>query len=480
MKATKEPSGNQHHATKPQDRVPIPRRVAFGSGLIAYSLMNNGFSTMLNPIFNVNFGVNPAMLGWVTALSRFYDAFTDPLMGSISDNTRSRMGRRRPYIALGGFLGALFFAAFWWAPREATEMTYLIWVMVGSLALTTAFTIFSVPYIALSFELTPDYHERTRVMAYKVGMGMIGGVLVGSFFWLTQRPIFTDTVEGMRFVGIGAGVVIFLVSLIPAFLAKEHPDAVRAASQKKVPFWTSVRTTLSLHPFQIIIGVTVILLFSLHLVQQLGFYVNLYYVYGGDQPASANAHFAAMTAYQVFAFAAIPIVTKLAGHLGKRHALALFLCVALVGSLSKWFCYSPTYPYLQIIPNALMGAGLAATWLILNAMIPDACDVDELASGTRREGMFSAVYSWTFKVGIGLALIGAGYVLNITGFDATYEGPQSEETLWWMRFFFTVLPVVGICVAFVALRLYPLTEDRTYEIRRELDARRTGGSPSTK
>jgi len=428
---------------------------------------------MLNPIFNVNLGVSPVMLGLVMAISRFYDAFTDPLMGSISDNTRSKMGRRRPYIALGGFLGAFFFALIWWAPREASETFYLGWILIGSLTLSTAFTIFSVPYIALSFELTPDYHERTRVMAYKVAMGMIGGVLVGSFFWLTQRSFFTDTVEGMRYVGIVAGVVIFLVAMIPVFFTKEHPNAVRAASQDKVSFVSSVRTTLSVRPFQIIIAVTVLLLFSLHLVQQLGFYVNLYYVYDGNQAASANAHFAAMTSYQVFAFCSIPVVTKLAGRVGKRYALMVFLLLAMIGSASKWVCYNPAYPYLQIIPNALMGSGLAATWLLLNAMIPDACDLDELSSGTRREGMFSAVYSWTFKVGIGLALIGAGYVLNITGFDATLESPQSDGTLWWMRLLFTLLPIAGICTAIFALKKYPLTEDKAYEVRCELDTRRT-------
>ncbi|MDQ8196121.1 MFS transporter [Coraliomargarita sp. SDUM461004] len=460
---------NEHHETKPSERVPVPKRIAFGSGLIAYALMNNGFATMLNPIFNVNFGVNPAMLGWVTAISRFYDAFTDPIMGSISDNTRSRMGRRRPYIALGALLGAIFFALIWWAPRGEAESFYVWWVLGGSIALSTAFTIFSVPYIALSFEMTPDYHERTRVMAYKVSMGMIGGVMVGSFFWLTQRAIFSDTIEGMRYVGIAAGVVIFLVALIPTFFAKEHPDAERSSQQAKVSFFKSVRATLSVKPFQLLIAITVVLLFSLQLVGQLGFYVNLYHVYDGDQAASANVHFVAMTSYQVFAFCAIPLVTKLATRVGKRQALILFLIFAMVGSVSKWFCYSQAYPYLQIIPNALMGSGLAATWLLLNAMIPDAVDFDEVSTGTRREGMFSAVYSWMFKVGIGLALIGAGYVLNLTGFDVNLETSQSPETLYWMRVLFTLLPVIGITLAILLLLRYPLTEERSYELRKQLE-----------
>ncbi|MBC2603977.1 MFS transporter [Puniceicoccus vermicola] len=375
-------SQKPHQETDPKDRVSVPQKIAFGSGLISYSIMNNGFNQMLNVIFNVNFGVSPVLLGWITALSRVYDAVSDPVMGSITDNTRSRWGRRRPYLALGGFLGGIFFASLWWAPQQQSDTFYFGWILVGALLLTTAFTIYSVPYIALSFEMSPDYHERTRVMAYKVGMGKLGGILVGSLFWWTQRPIFDDTIEGMRYVGIGAGILIFIISLVPTLFVRENPEvATVARKQKKTPLLKSMKSTLSQPAFLIIIGLTLCLICSLNLVNFLGFYVSLYYIFDGVQREAANVSLAAGFIGPVVGLLSIPVVTVTSSLIGKRRALACFLALAFIGSILKWYLYTPAGPYLQLIPNALMGAGLGATWLLLNAMIPDVCDLDELKTG---------------------------------------------------------------------------------------------------
>ncbi len=479
---------NSRHQTKPEDRVSVPRKLAFGTGLIAYTIMNNGFMNMVNIIFNVNLGLSPVLLGWVTAITRLYDAMTDPIMGAITDNTRTRWGRRRPYLVLGGFLGGLFFAALWWAPTGASDTFCFFWVLIGSLLLATAFTIYSVPYIAMSFELSRDYHERTRVMAYKVGMGKIGLIIVGSIFWWTQRPVFANTIEGMRYVGIAAGTIAFLVALVPAIFVREDPRAERVGlHQKKVPLLTSMRETLSQPSFLIIVALTLVLLCSLSLVGHMGFYVSLYYIFGGDQPASANVSLATAITSPIVALAVLPLVSFTSARLGKRRTLAFFLLIAFVGTLSKWFLYTPAAPYLQLIPNACMGAGFGATWLLLNAMIPEACDYDELQTGTRREGMFSAVYSWTFKLGTALSMIGSGYILKFSGFDAKLGGDQTADALWWMRVLFSVMPALGIIGAMFLLWIFPITEAKAYEIQDELSRRRdlaaraedSGGSDSS-
>ena len=465
------PEQNGAHTTKSKDRLPRKRKAAFGAGLMSYSLMNNGFTEMLYPFFNVCLGLNPVIIGWVTAGSRLYDAVTDPLMGSISDNTRSRMGRRRPYIGLGGLLGGLFFALLWWAPRGASDALYLGWLIGGSLLLYTAFTIFAVPYIAMSFELTPDYHERTRVMAYKVATGIVGGLAVATIYWITQRSIFTDTIDGMRWVGIGTGLVIIAFAILPTFFVKEHPMALRANNQEKVPLLESLKATFSRRSFLLVIGITVFLLISLSLVRFLGFYVNLYYVFGGDESASANVYLAAGWAREGSSLLSIPLVTWVSSHLGKRRTLFIFLSLALIGTLSKWVLYTPAVPYLQVIPNALMGAGMGATWLLINAMIPEICDEDELQTGVRRQGMFSGVYSWVSKTGLALSLAGTGYILHLTGFSADLGGNQAASTIWWMRFWFTCIPAIGFILSFIGLAQYPITEESAYRTRDLLEAR---------
>ena len=461
------------HKTKAEDRVSVPRKLAFGAGEISYIIMNNGFMNMVNIIFNVNLGLSPVLLGWITAITRSYDAITDPIMGTVTDNTRTRWGRRRPYLVVGGLLGGICFAAIWWAPTGASDSFYFWWVLIGSLLLATAFTIYSVPYVAMSFELSRDYHERTRVMAYKVGMGKIGLILVGSIFWWTQRPVFANTIEGMRYVGIAAGTIAFLVALVTAIFVRENPRAERIGQhQKKVPLFTSMRETLSQPAFLIIVALTLVLLCSLALVGHLGFYVSLYYVFGGNQPASANVSLATAITSPIVALSVLPLVAFTSARLGKRRTLACFLLLAFVGTLSKWFLYTPASPYLQLIPNACMGAGLGATWLLLNAMIPEACDNDELQTGTRREGMFSAVYSWSFKLGSGLSMIGSGYILQFSGFDAQLGGNQSAEAILWMRILFSAMPAIGIMAALGLLWIFPITEAKAYEIQDELEKRR--------
>jgi glycoside/pentoside/hexuronide:cation symporter, GPH family len=151
----------KYHVTKPEDKLSVARKVAYGIGMAPYALMVQGMNQLCNPIFNDCLGVDPRWISWVMGVSRLWDAFTDPVMGNISDNTRSRWGRRRPWIALGALLSALTFAIIWLFPRGMGHLFYFFWFLVSSLMFYVASTVFSVPYVALGMELSPDYHERT-------------------------------------------------------------------------------------------------------------------------------------------------------------------------------------------------------------------------------------------------------------------------------------------------------------------------------
>jgi glycoside/pentoside/hexuronide:cation symporter, GPH family len=148
----------EHHITKPEDRVAHTKKLAYGSGMISYGLMVNSYFQLVNPIFNIALGMNPAVIGMITAVSRLWDAVTDPVMGKISDNTRSRFGRRRPWILIGSLFTAVAFAAIWWFPRDYSNAFYISWLVVTTLMFYLGVTIFSVPYIALGMEMSPDYH----------------------------------------------------------------------------------------------------------------------------------------------------------------------------------------------------------------------------------------------------------------------------------------------------------------------------------
>lgn len=463
------------HATRPSDRVGFSNKLLYGSGMIGYALLIQGYMQFYNPIFNDTLGLDPVLIGWVIAICRLWDAVTDPFMGNVTDNTRSRFGRRRPWIALGALLCAVSFIAVWWFPSGQSENFYFGWLLISSLIFYVAFTIYSVPYIALGMEISPDYHERGSVMAIRTVLQQVGFFAVSSLYWLTSLDRFEDRAEGMKWNSLWVGSLIFVVIMIPAVFSKEHPSLAgsKGRALKKTKLWHSVKETLSCWPFLNLALITVVSLLGLMMVGSLGYYVTIYHMFDGNK-GDVSGKLMTIVNYTIpiSTVVAVPLLQKVSTYWGKRTTMIFAFSVALVGTLLKWPFYTPENPYLSIIPSILLGIGSAAAYVFVNAMIPEAVDADELKTGERREGMFSAVYSWTFKIGAAVALLMAGYVLSWTGFDANLEGPQSESTIFWMRIFFTGIPAVSLFGAIVLAFYYPITEAKAYEIREELEARR--------
>lgn len=470
---------DKHHETKPEDKLSVGKKMAYGTGMAPYALMVQGMNQLGNPIFNDCLGVDPRWISWVMGGSRLWDAVTDPIMGNITDNTNSRWGRRRPWIALGAFLCALSFAAMWLFPRGMGNVFYFGWYLVTSLIFYVAFTIFSVPYIALGMELSPDYHERTSVQAYRTVLSQVGALFISGLYWFTSMSCFSDRADGMRYGGMILGGVILVSVLIPAVFSGEHPSFLkrRADEQKKekpkVSLLKSAKETLSEKSFLILIGVTVFMTLGLLMVASLGYYVAVYHVFGGDKSVESGRMITfGQWAAQLCTILSVPVITTLSKRIGKRAMLFVTIVIAIAGSLLKWVCYTPANPWLLLIPGMVMSGGLASTWMLINAMIPDVVDLNELKTGQRREGMFSAVYSWTYKTGVALAMVIAGYVLSWSGFDATLGGDQAPGAVLKLRLFFTGIPVVTMILAVLLLACYKISEKRSYEIREELRLRR--------
>jgi GPH family glycoside/pentoside/hexuronide:cation symporter len=467
------------HVTAFEDRVPFFRKVGYGSGMLGYALLIQIYMQFCNPIFNDTLGLSPVLIGWVFSLTRIWDAVTDPLMGSISDNTRSRWGRRRPWIALAAVLCSVSFLAIWWFPAGQSSGFYFWWLMIASLFFYLAFTVFSVPYIALGMELSPDYHERTSVMTIRTVVEQFGFFVVSSLFFLTSLDRFSDRAEGMRWNSLWVAAVIFVVIMIPAVFAREHPSVNEVLKhqdaekkKKKIPLWVSAKETLSCWPFLNLGLITVVSYLGVITVGSLGYYVTVYYLYSGDKGVDSGKLLTiAGYTIPVSTLIALPLMNKLSRKIGKRNGLITAFSLTVIAAFLRWPLFTPDAPYLSIIPTVLFGIGCAGAYMFINAMIPDAVDADELKTGERREGMFSAVYGWTYKLGAAVAMLLSGYVLEWTGFDAT-AAQQTPEAVYWLRCSFTWVAAISLIVTVLLVLTYPITEKKAYEIRRELEARR--------
>jgi len=469
-------SSHKEHVTKPEDRVPLFRKVGYGTGMLGYALLIQTYMQFHYPVFNDTLGLDAVLIGWVIAISRLWDAVTDPFMGNVTDNTRSRFGRRRPWIGMGAFICALSFIALWWAPAGQSDAFYFCWLLIGSLVYYLCFTIFSVPYIAMGMELSPDYHERSRVMSIRTILQQGGVFVTASLWWLTSLDRYSDMADGMRWNSLWMGALIFIVIAIPAIVSREHPSMLQAGKEttkKKTPLVKSVKETVSCWPFLNLALITVISLLGLMMVGSLGYYVTVYHIYDGVKSEESGRLLTIVNyAVPISTIIAVPLLQKFSTKVGKRKTLMVAFGISLVGTLLKWPFYTPDNPWLSIIPAVLMGFGNAAAYMFVNAMIPEAVDVDELKHGVRREGMFSAVYSWMFKIGAALALLFSGYILAWSGFDSDLVGPQSEQTIFLMRVFFSCIPAFALSCAIALAFFYPITEERAFEIRAELELQR--------
>lgn len=448
--------------------VKMIRKLGWGSGVFADVIMANAFSYLANPIYNVALHVDPRLIGWAMGLPRVWDAITDPIMGNISDNTRSRWGRRRPYVLAGAILSGLIFALVWNPPGGWSPKALGLYFLAISFLYFTAYTIFSIPWNALGLELTDDYHERTGVQAVKTFLQAVGGMSLGMMWWLAIKIGRGDDVLGIRWVGVIFGIVIIGSGIVSAWSGKER---VMKEQQERIAFMPAVKATFRNSAFMKVAGVLLCVLVGLFLIQPMALYINIFHVYGGNKEPVAHLNMIMNFIFQGVGLALTPLVAMVSRRFGKKNTLSAGLLFVALGYFISWWTYTPQMPYLQMLTLGLCAPGLSCLWILTPSMVADLCDLDELHTGRRREGMYMATYTWVIKAGLALSMVLSGYLLQGSGYRAEAV-EQAAGVITKLRLFYMIIPTVFTIAAFVLARKYPLTEERSMQIRKELDSRK--------
>jgi len=478
-------SAAPHYKTAPEDRIKLTHKLAYGVGAFVNNLLGAASGGMMI-VLNLGFGMNPVLVGLLGALPRLTDAFTDPLMGYISDNSRTRWGRRRPFIFGGAIAAGILFALLWQLPAGKSETFYFVYFLLGSIIFYAAYTVFATPWVALGYELTPDYHERTRLMGTQNFTGQLAFVVSPWFLWIMNSGQFfrdefgePDQVAGAAGLAIVIALVTIGLGTLPAIVLRERMATVASAAEtargfkaNMAEFFRGFGVTLSNQPFLKLCLATFLVFNGFMLIASFQFYVIIYYVCGGDQAVGAKYAGLAGTVGAVGSFAAVAFITWLSTRIGKRHAFFFGIGVSMVGYALKWVCYNPDLPYLVLIPAPLMAFGLGSLFTLVPSMIADVVDTDELKTGERREGMFGSVFWWMVKLGMSAALAGSGYLLNATGFDVALEGSQTSSAIFWLRVSDAGIPLLASAIAIWAVYRFPITEEKAREVRDELERRR--------
>jgi len=458
--------------------VPFTKKVLYGSGSFAEFTWQWSVQSLAMPIYNVCFGVNPALVGLVLGVARIWDAITDPIMGSISDNSRSKWGRRRPFIFAGAIASGLTYALLWMAPRGMPQWAYVAFFLVASLLFYSAYTVFSVPFYAFGYEMSDDPRERTRVMGSRIIGNSLCGLLVAPWiYWLAQRNLFSDTIQGIRCVGLATGLVMMGFALVPALFLRDQTQA-RVAHQEQVSIWASLRYSLTCRPYLILIGgfASALLLFAM--VSQINFYLAAFYVFQGDTARASLWIGWAQAVQHIVVIVFAPWLARLANRWGKKKTCITFLSCIAIGALMNFFAYQRDMPWLMIFPPFVMMFGWASLWMFVPSMIADVTDWDELQHGLRREGMFGAIHCWVVKMAFSFGALCSGVLINLTGFQiklAEAGAAQPEGTFSRMLLLAALFPAVGVGGAMLLLSRFPLTEAAMVRVKAQLRERHASG-----
>lgn len=468
-----------------KQKVPFGQKLAFGIGMFA----NQMFPAILG-IFMVVLVEDLGFPGWMWALiyffPRIFDAITDPIMGFISDNTKSKWGRRKQYVLIGGILMGVAFI-FMWQLFAEDSLQYNFWYFfIWSVIFYLGLTFFSVPYVAMGYEMSDDFHERTNIMAIAQWIGQWAWVIAPWFWVIMYDPEWFPSADvAVRELAIWVAIPCALCAMVPAIFIKskstvnENYEPLNASNigGSLVKILRSFVEAFKIGQFRKLCFSTFLIFNAFNTVAALTFFVVVYKLFNGDAEASGIwvSLFGCLGALGT-TFIVIPTVARMAKVMGKKRAFMLCQAISIVGYIMLYFLFIPGKPWLYIIALPFFSFGIGSLFTIMMSMTADVIDIDELNSGKRREGIFGAIYWWMVKVGFAIAGALSGVIIAVVGFNPDLVTTAQQGAVDGLHAFFCFFPMAGTIGAMLIMRNYDVTEERANEIRAKLEKRKKGTS----
>ncbi len=466
-------------------QVPFGQKVAFGIGMLA----NQMFPAILGIFIVVliqNLGFPGWMLGLIYFLPRVFDSLTDPIMGFISDNTKSKWGRRRQYVFIGAIIMGISFIVMWQLYKENSIEYNFVYFLLWSFVFYLGLTIFSVPYVAMGYEMSNDFHERTSIMAISQWIGQWAWVIAPWFWVIMYDPTWFPSAEAAtRTLAFWVGIPCMLCAMVPAlFITSKStldedysPLNMRTIGSSLKEIFAGFKEAFQSAPFRKLCFATFFIFNAFNTVAGFTFFIVVHYLFRGNAGAAGIwiPLFGSLGAV-VTTFLVIPVVAQMSKKMGKKNAFLLSQSISIIGYILLWFLFIPGKPYMFIFALPFFSFGIGSLFTLMMSMTSDVIDLDELHCGKRREGVFGAIYWWMVKFGLAIAGALSGIILDVIGFNAAIS-PQPEATLIGLRAFYSGVPIIGTLIAIVVMWNYDLDEVRAREISAELEKRKTKPKP---
>ncbi len=462
------------------ERLTFWRKLGYGLGDIygggSLTLLSFYYLVFLTDVVRIS----PGLAGVVILISKFYDAVTDPFEGLLSDRTRTRLGRRRPYLLAGILLVFLSFSALFYPVAFETEMGRFGYVVASYLFFSTVVSLVMLNYNALQSELSLDYNERTSLSSFRIFFSTVASI-VCAVLPLEIVALFPDVRTGWMVMAAAFGLFFALPFIATVATARERAEFQRPPE----PFdWKKS----FIAPFRVRTFVFVVLMYlfafvAFDAVSSIVVYFIKTYLGRGSETSFVIG---TLTIAQVVS---LPIFAALSRRTSKNRSYIL-AAVLFMLTMGTSLAITPAAPDFAVyVFAAVAGLGSGGVVIMIYAMFPDIPDVDELASGERREGIYSALTTFSRKLGSAFAVFIVSQLLSVAGYlppametldgvTRLVEQPQTEVFILSLRMIFFVVPVVFLAVGvFFALR-YPLDHPTHQRLNRVLALRRSGAPES--
>jgi GPH family glycoside/pentoside/hexuronide:cation symporter len=442
------------------DRAELARGqvLAYSLPAAAMAILMLAVGVYLPNFYTDELGLSAGMLAWVLLAGRLWDAVTDPAIGFLSDRSHSRWGRRRPYMAAAALpIWGLFYLL--WSPAPALgERGLFLHLLACYLALYTFTTVFWIPYVSLGMELTPSYHERTRLFGARQAF-----YLLGTAVGMLTPPLFAKAAGG---VAAGYSRMAFAFGGLCAALILASFARVRERARAKAPspfsFFEGLRITFRNRAFVILMLTYLVALVGGSFIAPLTLYVAKYVI---------RAEWVVpivMIAYLAGSIASVPLWVHLSRRIGKNRTWSAGMAVATAVYATSFVYREGTWE-LWIALAALIGAANGCTMTLGASISADVIDSDELETGRRREGAFMGIWSFLDKAAIGLAIFVGMQGLERVGYRPNVE--QAPAVILGIKVLYCLVPAACHVAALLLFRRFPMTAERHAQIRAQLDAR---------
>ena len=437
-------------------------KIIYGAGDLGFSLTSTIVGAYFLFFLTDVVQIKPAVAGIAILIGKTWDYINDPLIGHLSDRTRSRWGRRRPFLLFGAIPFALAFIMMWYTPPFTSNTALTVYYAAAYVVFDAAATFVYMPYFALTPELTEDYDERTALTSYRMFFSIFGSLLA---FTIPLMIVGTFTPENAERV-LTMAIVFGVISALPLWLVFFNTEERQSfATQEKPKMVPALKAALKNRPF--IFGAIIYLLtwICMDIIQSILLFFIKYVLKLEDQSELI------MALIFVTAIFSLPLWEYASRKLGKRYAYAIGVAFWAIVQLALISVGSSVSLSVVVILCVMAGIGVGAAHVLPWSILPDAIEWDEYNTGERHEGVFYSLITLMQKIASSVAIPLTAVMLSVTNYVPN-AAQQSSSAVLGIRMLMGPIPAVLLTLAIIFAVKYPLDREQYATIVKELEERR--------